>query len=130
MDMAASDRALTIHGDGLQTRDFIYVSDVVEAYVRAAGLGKGQKPLPNGIYNVGTGTAISIRKLADVVNRLSKNDQPLAFEKSRPGDIRHSVGSINLLKKASKWLPEVRLEEGLSRMLQVPQVDRSSRSLQ
>jgi UDP-glucose 4-epimerase len=117
MEAGAAHTALTIFGDGGQTRDFIYVDDVVSAYLRAAGLAAdGMGPgAPAGVYNVATGKATSILELAHTIRRLTANDQPLLFGVERPGDIRHSRADWQELHRATGWLPKVVLEEGLER---------------
>ncbi len=83
--MALQQQPLTIFGDGLQTRDFIYVSDVVEAYLRAAMVGSKSIRAERNLYNVGTGKSTTIMELAETINTLVENPAELAFcpERSR-----------------------------------------------
>ncbi len=113
IDFALAREPLTIFGDGQQTRDFIYVGDVVSAYLAAAGLGEFRVPLPHGIYNAGTGVRISILELADTIQDLTGNSFHHRFMPERPGDIRHSLASIAALQEHSLWRPRVQLREGL-----------------
>lgn len=113
IDFALARRPLTIFGDGQQTRDFIYVSDVVGAYLAAAGLGDYQKSLPCGVYNAGTGISVSILELADTIRSLTENSQPHRFMPERAGDIRHSLASVAALRNSSPWKPRVSLRDGL-----------------
>lgn len=110
--------SLTIFGDGEQTRDFIYISDVVNAYLCVAGLFTPADPALTGIYNVGTGTCTSISDLAEIIRKLTANPSPLAFLPERPGDIRHSLSSIDRLSKKTIWKPEVSLDEGLRKTME------------
>jgi UDP-glucose 4-epimerase len=117
VSMALSQRPLTILGDGQQTRDFIYVSDVVEAYLGAASLSKNASGVEMNIYNIGTGRSTSIMQLAETINNLLKNQGSLAFCPERPGDIRFSVASVEAFRKAAGWEPRVSLREGLRKTI-------------
>ena len=117
IDFALAREPLTIFGDGQQTRDFIYVADIVSAYLAAAGLGDFRMPLPPGVYNAGTGVSISILELADTIRDLAGNAFPHRFMPERPGDIRHSLASIAALENNSPWRPRVQLREGLRRTI-------------
>jgi UDP-glucose 4-epimerase len=113
IDLALAREPITIYGDGQQTRDFIYVSDIVAAYLAAAGLGENKAPLPCGIYNAGTGEGKSIVELADTIQDLTHHDAPYRYLPDRAGDIRHSLASIEALQTHSTWRPKVQLREGL-----------------
>ncbi len=119
VEMGYRRQPLTVFGDGQQTRDFIYVSDAVDAYLNAAGLyGKtSPNPVPAGIYNVATNVPTSIRELANLIRELTGNRQDLAFSAERPGDIRHSVADIHRLRLESGWTPRVSLRDGLLQTL-------------
>lgn len=120
-DMALAGKPLTIFGDGLQTRDFIYVSDVVEAYLHGAGL-KGKASLPfSGIYNIGTGQAVTVLDLARAIlelSKLSESPDSMIFLPDRPGDIRHSLAAVESFRSASGWEARVAFEDGLQSTLQ------------
>jgi len=117
IDMSLAGRPLTVFGDGLQTRDFIYVSDVVEAYLHAAGL-QGTSLLPfSGIYNIGTGTAATILDLARTILRLTGDTGSLTFMDERAGDIRHSLAAVECFKTKCRWTPRISLYEGLQSTL-------------
>jgi len=105
---ALSGESLIIYGDGEQTRDFIYVDDVVGAIVEAL-----ESDLNFGIFNIGTGKATSINELAELIRKLTNRNVPVIHEKERPGDIRHSHASIKAAEKVLKWAPKIELEEGL-----------------
>ncbi len=117
INFALAREPLTIFGDGQQTRDFIYVADIVSAYLAAGGLGDFKMPLPTGVYNAGTGVSISILELADTIRDLAGNAFPHRFMPERSGDIRHSLASIAALQKSSPWSPQVQLREGLRRTI-------------
>jgi len=133
MSQALTDAPLTIFGDGEQTRDFVYVHDVVQAYLTAAGLAEG-RVLPPGVYNVGMGVAVKIVDLASVLLILTGKpnaivfgckieecedlDMPVRlFYPSREGDIVHSVADIAAISKGSDWRAETVLSVGLARTI-------------
>jgi UDP-glucose 4-epimerase len=113
VSMALAQKPLTIFGDGRQTRDFIYVSDVVEAYLCAAKLCMNSRGTGRRLYNVGTGRITSILELAESINDLAANQEKPAFFPERPGDIRFSAGSVDAFLRATEWQPRVSLREGL-----------------
>ncbi|MCK8603058.1 NAD-dependent epimerase/dehydratase family protein [Desulfoferrobacter suflitae] len=115
---ALAGQSLTILGDGQQTRDFIYVSDVVDAYLHAAGLNRRPASPLNGVYNVGTGEAVSILTLARTTLQLTNGSEAPAFLPERPGDIRHSLADIEQFKAVSGWSPKVSLPLGLRKTLE------------
>lgn len=134
MSQALTDAPLTIFGDGEQTRDFVYVHDVVLAYLTAAGM-LGQRLLPTGVYNIGTGKPVKIVALARIV--LILTDKPNAilldigpdkearlggepvclFYPSREGDIVHSVADVAEMTGKSDWKAETVLSVGLARTI-------------
>jgi UDP-glucose 4-epimerase len=107
---------ITIHGDGLQTRDFVYVGDVVDAWLRTLA-----EPATHGrAFNVGSGRETSIAELArQVVGALGHD--PDAWElRSAPaqrGDQRRSAARVDALAAATNWRPTTSLEAGLARTL-------------
>jgi UDP-glucose 4-epimerase len=103
--LAAGEETL-IFGDGLQSRDFIYVGDVVRA-VAAAFSGRA------GVYNVGTGTDTAIVDLHELCRRVSGSDRRPVFAEPRAGEVRRSVLDPSLALRELGWRAEVALESGL-----------------
>ncbi len=118
VDMAVAGRPLTIFGDGFQTRDFVFVDDVVEAYCRAGISEKADDSGSGGIYNVGSGRPTSILDLARLICRLTRRPESITFCSERPGDIRHSRASIEAIARGLGWRPRIALEEGLTKTIQ------------
>ncbi|WP_027722079.1 NAD-dependent epimerase/dehydratase family protein [Maridesulfovibrio zosterae] len=117
VDFGLSGKNMIIFGDGEQTRDFLYVSDVVTSYLIAAGLDNdGRGPLL-GIYNVGTGNSISVLQLAETVAKLTSAPQNVEFMPERAGDIKHSLAHIGKISKAG-FKAEISFEEGLSKTVE------------
>ncbi len=100
-----------VHGDGLQTRDFLYLDDAVRALLTAAGFMPGG-PLA-GIYNVGTGAGVTIRQLAALSLRLAQMPDMPEFGPSRQGDIHFSVAQNSKLLRRAGWVPDMPLSRGL-----------------
>ena len=101
-------QGLTIFGDGEQTRDFIYVDDVVEANIKAMN-----HPELTGVYNISTNTSTSVNKLMSYFKSISNKDLPVYYEAERTGDIRHSRLCNQKAKVDFDFLATVDLERGL-----------------
>lgn len=97
-----------IHGDGSQTRDFIYVTDMVTALTHAATRGDEQT------LNVSTATRVSVVELWEKIARLVDWKRPPSFGSPRPGDIPHSVMNNDLARTQLDWAPAISLVEGLT----------------
>lgn len=86
--------AFTVYGDGNQSRDFVYIEDVVKALDLVA---KSSSSLGE-VYNVGTGNAVSLNQLIIVLNRLLNKELSVAYQVEHSGDIAHSLADITKLK--------------------------------
>jgi UDP-glucose 4-epimerase len=108
-----SGERLTVFGDGEQTRDYVYVRDVVAASMAVSDLdleeGEG---LDSRAFNVGTGIGTSVNQLADVLEKIAGSSQPRDYQAERPGELRHSTLDASLLRSRG-WSPAFTLEEGL-----------------
>jgi UDP-glucose 4-epimerase len=109
-------RALTVFGDGTQTRDYVYVTDVADATFRgairalpAAGM------LDVRAYNVGTGIGTSVTRLAEVLSRSAGKVPTLEHAPRRPGEQQDSVVDVTKAARELEWRPVVSLEVGLAR---------------
>ena len=99
----------SIFGDGEQTRDFVFVSDVVEANMKAITTQKGVGQF----YNIATGNKITLNKLLAVLYEIYGMDFDVNYEEARLGDIKESYALIEKANSMLKWNPEVELEHGL-----------------
>jgi UDP-glucose 4-epimerase len=99
---------LTIFGDGAQTRDFIYVKDIVGALAFAA-----ENPAVTGVFNAGYGGQITINQLAAEIIATAGSGSRVIHAPERPGDVRHSRASADKLLAAG-WRPQHTIEEGLA----------------
>lgn len=99
-----------IFGDGAQTRDFVYVEDVVDALIKAS-----QTDAAHGqILNVASGSRITIKDLADTLYRLMEAEPNITFAPERDGDIKDSYASIEKIKQVLDWQPQVDFEQALN----------------
>ena len=102
-----------IDGDGLQSRDFVYVSDVVQGLRKAANA-----PEASGkVYNIGTGNSINICQLVDHLNDILMIDRKAIHGPPRLGDVRHSLADISQAERDLGYQPEVSFAEGLRNTL-------------
>ncbi|HUB49271.1 MAG TPA: NAD-dependent epimerase/dehydratase family protein [Acetobacteraceae bacterium] len=110
---AARGSPIDVFGDGRQTRDFIFVADVVAALLAAM-----QRPATDSpVFNICTGTAISVLDLARTVTDLAGTTAEIRHRPPRPGDIRHSVGVPDLARTTLGLGPPVPLRDGLRKVL-------------
>ena len=98
---------IIIYGDGKQTRDFIYVDDVVEANIL------GMQHQVTGIYNVSTGISSSVNLLVDEFRNISGKDIEVVYDKPRLGDIRDSVLATDKSEKKLLFTAKYNLHDGL-----------------
>ncbi|MCM8811678.1 MAG: SDR family oxidoreductase [Candidatus Omnitrophica bacterium] len=102
-----------IHGDGLQTRDFTYVENVVQANLKAAASRKAA----GHVFNVASGTSHSVKELADLIRRHLKSDIKPVHTPTRRGDVRHTCGDPQLAGKLLGFRVTVPFLEGLKRTI-------------
>ncbi len=112
-DRIGRGEALTIFGDGEQTRDFVYVADVVDALLRSMD----HKAAEAAVFNVCTGRSTSIADLARTIGRVCDRHPTLRFEPARVGDIRVSLGVPDRALAALGFHAGTSLEDGLGRMV-------------
>ena len=112
----ANRRMVTINGDGRQTRDFVFVDDVVQHLL--AGMTRLQRTPEANVFNVCTGRATSIVGLAETLGEISGWVPTMAFAPRRAGDIQSSLGSPTAARLALRIGPTTGLADGLSVLLQ------------
>ncbi len=96
----------TIFGDGRQTRDFVFVGDVVDALLAAAGHG-------GGVYNIGTGRETSVAELHEACRRVAGSEAEPRFEPPRLGDALRSVLDVSRAERELGWRASTSLADGL-----------------
>ncbi|HKT43999.1 MAG TPA: NAD-dependent epimerase/dehydratase family protein [Gaiellaceae bacterium] len=105
----AAGEPVTIFGDGEQSRDFTYVSNVVDATIRAAAAEEA-----NGrIFNVAAGSPASVDTVAETIGRILDKPVQKTFAPPRPGDIRDSWADVTAARDVLGYVPSIDLEEGL-----------------
>jgi UDP-glucose 4-epimerase len=107
-------RRPTIYGDGGQTRDFTYVSNVVDGVLRACAAGNAAGE----VINVATGGRISLNDLLKTMNKLTGQSIEAIYEEPRTGDVRDSQADVSKAKRLLDYSPIVSLEEGLGKTLE------------
>tara|TARA_Y100000591_G_scaffold285350_1_gene267570 strand:+ start:465 stop:1373 length:909 start_codon:yes stop_codon:yes gene_type:complete len=99
-------KKLTIVGDGKQTRDFIHVDDLSNAFIKAIKSTKVNK-----IYNLGSGKKTSINTIAKIFGGKKK------FIPARPGEPKNSLANISKIKKEINWKPRISIHQGIQKLL-------------
>ncbi|MCB0330226.1 MAG: NAD-dependent epimerase/dehydratase family protein [Bdellovibrionales bacterium] len=102
----------TIFGDGLQTRDFVYVGDVVEAVaLTTAAAASGNAKI--GTYNVGTGEEVTVKHLFELMKETAGSSSELVFAPGRPGEQKRSAIDASAIASAINWNPRESLPSGI-----------------
>ena len=104
---ALAGKPLTIYGDGEQTRDFIFVKDIVEANAFLA-----EHEEPHGVFNVGYGGRITVNRLAKTIVELTGSSSAIEYAAERAGDVKHSLASADRLRAAG-FAPAGTFDSGL-----------------
>ena len=105
IEMISLNKPLQIFGDGMQTRDFVSINDVVESIYDAIKFGK------NKTYNIGSGKATTINELAKFIISLSKKNLEIQHNADKTGDIRFSEADITLAKNEIGYRPKFGLNQ-------------------
>ena len=114
MNELLGNRSPRIFGDGEQSRDFVFVKDVVSAVMLALS----EKGAVGEVFNVASGKATTINKIVQVLQKLTgKEDLRPVYGEPREGDIRHSCASIEKAKMTLGYEPLISLEEGLKELV-------------
>jgi UDP-glucose 4-epimerase len=101
--------SIVIFGDGSQTRDFVFVDDVVEALVSAATANSANRT----VINIGSGQEVSIRELAAHVVRVTDKQASILYNPSVSGGVSRLVADVRLARELLGWAPHTSLEDGL-----------------
>ena len=109
MRQARDGDPITVEGDGSQTRDFVHVDDVVRANLLAATTDRVGEA-----YNVGTGSSVTILRLAEEIRSAVGSDSEIVHTSSRAGDIDRSCADISKARRRLGYRPSVTLADGLS----------------
>lgn len=107
-------KPLNVYGDGWQTRDFVYVDDVVDANIMAVlcPSAVGQ------VFNIASGESVSINYLVYEIEKIMRNGYKVSYEKERMAEIRYSSADIDKAMRLLDYRPTVRLQNGLRMLLE------------
>lgn len=108
IDRTVKHAPITIFGDGRQTRDFIFVKDIVAANVFLA-----TRSAAAGVFNAGYGQRTTVNQLAKMICRLTGSRSQIKYAAERPGDVRHSLASVEKLRAAG-FAPSGTFTDGLA----------------
>jgi len=109
LSLTKEGKPVTIFGDGEQTRDFIFVNDIVSANILAA-----THPAAIGeIFNISAGEVYSIKQMIDIISKVSGKEVPFSHADFRAGEIKHSKANIDKARKLLGFNPQTDFEEGL-----------------
>ena len=106
-------RPPVIFGDGRQSRDFVFVDDIIKANLLAAEVSAAHGE----VVNIGTGRATDLKTMAAAFNRVLGTDFEPIHDAPRPGDVKHSLADISAARALLGYEPEVAFEEGLRRTI-------------
>jgi UDP-glucose 4-epimerase len=102
------DKDIHLYGDGEQTRDFTYISDIIEANILAMERGKEGRT-----YNIGGGSRISINGVLRILKEIGEKESEVRYMDVQKGDMRHTNADIKKAQNELGFSPRVKLEEGL-----------------
>jgi UDP-glucose 4-epimerase len=102
----------TVFGDGLQTRDYVYVGDVVAANLAAA------ESQATGPFNIGTGRQTTVIDIVEALGQIAGRDFEAEMAPERPGEVRHIALDFTRAREELGYEPKVDLREGLERTLE------------
>lgn len=109
-----SNKPPIIYGDGLQTRDYIYVEDTVEGFIKIYN----NKNTRGKVVNIASGEEVSILKVVEIIAKEIGYKGKIKFEKPRKADVRRHRGNISLAKKLIGFEPKTSIEEGLRKTIE------------
>ena len=112
-DKLKSNEVPTIFGDGEQTRDFVYVSDVVEANMRAVT----ENDAAGQVCNIATGHKITLNELLNTLYEIKGQEFAANYDEPRQGDIKESYAKVDKAAEVLNWKSTVELKQGLQILL-------------
>jgi UDP-glucose 4-epimerase len=112
-------RVPVIHGDGLQSRDFTFIANVVQALVKAADA----RGVAGRVYNIASGSSVTLLDLVRQLTEITETDFHVTFGPSRLGDVRHSRADISRARRELDYEPTVNFSSGLGLTLDALRVD-------
>lgn len=105
-----TEREFPLYGDGKQTRDFTYISDIVNANLLAM-----EAPCEGKSFNIGSGKPISLKDVLQLLEKICGKKLQIRPEKNQKGDVQDTYADISLARRSLGYAPKVKLEEGLEK---------------
>ena len=124
IDLALKGEPITVYGAGLQSRDFTFVDDTVRAFLV---MGRDKQAIGR-VVNFGTGTHVSVNKIAKLIVRYSGSRSPIVHIKKRLAEVKKLCCDASLAKRLFGWVPTVSIEEGLQRNIEWQRKNRTERT--
>ncbi len=112
IDAIFNSRKITIYGDGNQTRDFTFVSDIVEANILAIDGGED-----GNVYNIGGGSRISVNRIIDILEKITGKNAVVEHTKTQKGDVKDTYADISKAEADLGYKSRVSIEEGLKKQV-------------
>jgi UDP-glucose 4-epimerase len=103
-----SDKKIKIFGDGTQSRDFTFISDIVDANLLAS-----KSEISGEIFNVGGGHIVTINHVLKELSNLLNKELDIEYVESQPGDVKHTSADISKAKSKLDYAPKIQITEGL-----------------
>ena len=105
-----NDTAPVIYDDGLQSRDFTYIDNVIDANLKAC---QADSKIAGNVFNIACGHQISLLEVYKIINEILEKNIPPKFESARLGDIKHSCADISKAKNLLGYFPKYNFYEGI-----------------
>lgn len=118
IDMLGKGESPRIFGDGEQSRDFVFVEDVVRANILASE----SDAAVGGVFNIASGEAITLNEMLKVIGRLTGGIPSADYQPERAGDVRHSLADITRARTTLGFAPSISFEEGLRRTIDTSRI--------
>ena len=106
-------KSITVYGDGEQTRDFTFISDIVAANIAAATQGR-----PGSVYNIGGGSRVTLNHVLELIQKVTGQTVAIQREPEQKGDMRHTYADTSAARRDLDFNPRVSLENGLAQQYQ------------
>jgi len=106
-------KSITVYGDGEQTRDFTFISDIVAANIAAAAQGR-----PGSVYNIGGGSRVTLNHVLELIQKVTGKTVAIQREPEQKGDMRHTYADTSAARRDLDFNPRVSLENGLAQQYQ------------
>jgi UDP-glucose 4-epimerase len=112
LSRTAQNQEIEIWGDGSIVRDYLYISDVMNALERIVE----SETIPSGVYNLGFGTGHSLNQILDLVRKTSRKNLTVTYKEQRDFDVPEIVLDCTRIKNDIPWRPEIELAEGIEKL--------------